>query len=225
MKSIKYIKWAPLVLLSTALACTVNAGVTDVVLAPGAMQPGGDANDTTLHFAQYWSDTGTVAEDFDSTMRSSNNIAGSLHVVFDCQGAPGQDPSSIKSANLAFGNYFLGGSGGWLGQPGLLTIDASKYESVTLDLNIATAVSSNTPIPFCLYGAGYGNVALTNMPITTPGWQHLVIAIPSTISLADCVAFGVYDWYNTTASTPPAHVEFWMDNVMLVARTAAPPPP
>src|SRR5262249_40215441 len=57
------------------------------------------------------------------------------------------------------------------------------------------------------------------------GWQHVVIPIPPTVNIPSCVAYGVYDWYNTTASTPPAHVEYWMDNVMMVARAAAPPPP
>jgi len=218
-------KGMPLALLISAFAYSANATVADVVLAPGAMQPGGDANDTTLHWGTFWNDTGTVSQDFDTTMHSSNNIAGSIHVVFDCQGAPGQDPANLKSANLAFGDYFLGGSGGWLGQSGLLTVDASKYESLTLDLNIAATVSSNTPIPFCLYGAAYGNVALTNYPITSGGWQHVVIPIAAMVNLADCVAFGVYDWYNTTAGTAPAHVEFWMDNIMLVARKAATPPP
>jgi len=218
-------KWMPLALLSSALAGSANAAVSDVVLAPGAMQPGGDANDTALHWGTFWTDTGTVSQDFDVSMHSSNNIAGSIHVVFDCQGADGQDQANIKSANLAFGEYFLGGSGGWLGQSGVLTVDASKYEGVSLDINIASNVSSNTAIPFCLFGAGYGNVALTNFPITNGGWQHVVLPIPATINLSDCVSFGVYNWYNTTVGTPAAHVEFWMDNIVLVARNAATPPP
>jgi hypothetical protein len=150
-------KWIPSALLGLALTCSSGWAATDVVLAPGAMQPGGDPNDTEIHWAQFWSDTGTATEEFDPTMHSSNNIAGSIHVVFDCQGADGQDPANIKSANLAFGNYFLDGSGTWLGQPGLLRIDASKYESLTLDINIATTVSSNTLIPIQLYDAAYGN--------------------------------------------------------------------
>ena len=218
-------KWVLLALLSTAFVSSGNAAVTDVLLAPGAMQPGGDANDTALHWGTFWTDTGTATHDFDTTMKSSPNIAGSIHVVYDCQGAAGQDPATIKSANLAFGDYFLTGSGGWLGQPGVMKIDASKYESVSLDLNIATGVSSNTAIPFVLYGASYANISITNVPITTSGWQHLVIPISPTINLPDCVAFGVYDWYNTTAATPPAHVEFWMDNIVLTARNTVIPPP
>jgi hypothetical protein len=226
MKRIRQEKyWVTLILLGLGLACSTGAATTDVILSPGAMQPGGDPNDTELHWGQFWTDTGTVTEDFDSTMHSGNNIAGSIHVVLDCQGAAGQDPANIKSANLAFGNYLLGGSGGWLGQAGLLTVDASKYESLSLNINIATSVSSNTVVPICLYGAAYGNVNLTNLPITTTGWQHLVIPIPATINLADCVAVGVYDWYNTTAGTPPAHAEFWMDSIKLVARQATVPSP
>src|SRR5262249_33708179 len=155
--------------LSSAFALSSSGAVTDVILAPGAMQPSGDANDTDLHWGQFWTDTGTVSQEFDPSMHSSNNIAGSIHVIYDCQGAVGQDPANIKSANLAFGNYFLGGNGGWLGQSGVLTVDASKYESVSLNINIASTVSSNTTIPFVLYGSGYQNVALTNLPITTGG--------------------------------------------------------
>jgi len=194
MKSTHYFKkWVLLALSSTAFALASRGAVSDVILAPGAIQPGGDANDIDLHWGTFWTDTGTVTEEFDPSMHSSNNIAGSIHIILDCQGAAGQDPANIKSANLAFGNYFLSGSGGWLGQSGLLAVDASKYESVALDINIATTVSSNTAIPFFLFGAGYGNVALTDVPITTEGWQHLVIAIPATMNLADCVSFGVYD--------------------------------
>jgi hypothetical protein len=226
MKLTDYLnKWLLMALLGVGLVFSTKGAVTDVILAPGAIQPGGNAGDTDLHWGQFWADTGTASQELDSTMHSSNNIAGSIHVIFDCQGAEGQDPANIKSANLAFGNYFLGGSGGWLGQPGTLTVDASKYESVALDINIASTVSSNTAIPFCLYGAGYGNVALTNFPIETGGWQRLIIPIPATVNLADCVSFGVYDWYNTTAGTPAAHVEFWMDNIVLVARKAVTPPP
>ena len=209
--------------LCLALAATFAQAqtVTDVIPKPGAMQPGGDPNDTTLRFGKWWGDNGSVTEDFDTSMHSSNNIAGSIHVVFDCWGNSVLPP---KSANLAFGNFLdNSGDNGWLGAGN--KFDASKYESLSFDININTAGSSNTVIPITLYGAGYGNVNLTNLPITTSGWQHLVIPIPSSINLADCTAYGVYDWYNTTDTTPPAHVEYWIDNVLLKARVAPIPPP
>jgi hypothetical protein len=53
----------------------------------------------------------------------------------------------------------------------------------------------------------------------------LEIPISPTINLSDCTAYGVYDWYNTTPETLPAHVEFWFDNVMLKARPVPPAPP
>jgi hypothetical protein len=43
--------------------------------------------------------------------------------------------------------------------------------------------------------------------------------------MTDCVGYGSYEWYNTTASTPPAHIEYWFDNVKLVARPVVLPPP
>jgi hypothetical protein len=216
--------WIPSALLpfvvsaGTALAATV----TNIVPRPGAMQPGGDPTDTTLNFGTWWNGNGTVTEAFDSTMHSQEDIAGSLHVIFDC---PGGTVTPIASANLAFGNFFssLWGDNGWLGAAN--TFDASKYKSLTFDINIATTVSSNTDIPVFLYGASYDNVQLTNLPITTPGWQHIELPISQSINLADMTAYGVYAWYNTTASTPPAHVEYWMDNVTLVAREVPLPPP
>ena len=105
----------PLALLGLGLVCWSGSAATDIIVTPGAMQPGGDPNDTDLHWATYWTDTGSVTEEFDSTTHSSDNVAGSIHVIFDCQGADGQDPANIKSANLAFGTYLQGGSGTWLG--------------------------------------------------------------------------------------------------------------
>jgi len=217
--------WIAAAFIGAAVVLSSNGAVTDLRPTPGAMQPGGNPDDTTLNFGTWWHDAGTAVQDFDISMHSSNNIPGSIHVVYDCQGAEGQDPANIKSANLAFGNFLqsLWGNNGWLGAG--QTFDASKYESLTMDININTAVSSNTTIPIVLFGYNYENIALTNLPITTAGWQHLVIPIPSTINLPNCTAYGVYDWYNTTAGTPPAHVEYWMDNVMVVARGVPVPPP
>jgi hypothetical protein len=217
-------QWIPLAVLSLALAGSsgMAAATPDLIPTPGAMQPGGDPTDTTLNFGMWWENaSGSVTETFDTTTQSSNNIAGSIYVVFDCLGGTLTPPTS---ANLAFGNFLQAtGNNGWLGAGS--EFDASKYQSMTLDLKINTAVSSNTPIPLCLYGYNYENVALTNFPITTPGWQHVVIPIPSAVSLSDWTAYGVYDWYNTVAATPPAHVEYWFDNVRFVARQAPPPPP
>ncbi|HTL58428.1 MAG TPA: hypothetical protein VL361_22260 [Candidatus Limnocylindrales bacterium] len=196
--------------------------ITNVIARPGAIQPNGDANDTTRNFGIWWNDNGAVTEDLDFNMHSQANIPASLHVVYDCAGGTVEP---IKSANLAFGNFFssLWGDNNWLGAAN--TFDAAKFQSLNFDIYINNAASSNTSLSIRLYGHEYGNVGLTNLPLTLSGWQHLEIPIPSTISLSDCTGYGIYDWYNTTASTPPAHVEYWMDNVMLVARTAGPPPP
>jgi hypothetical protein len=215
-------KWIPLAVLSLALAGSAGMAATapDIIPTPGAMQPGGDPTDTTLNWGTWWNGDASVTETFDTTTQSSNNIAGSIYVVVDCPGGT----ASGTAANLAFGNFLQAtGNNGWLGAG--TEFDASKYESMTMDIKINTAVSSNTPIPINLYGYSYENVALTNLPATTPGWHHVVIPIPSAISLSDWTAYGVYDWYSTTATTPEAHVEYWFDNLRFVARPAPPPPP
>jgi len=216
--------WMLSALMVLALAASNASGqtVTNVVPGPGAMQPYGDPTDTTRNFGMWWTGNGTVTEDLDFNMHSSGNIPASLHVVYDC---PGATVSPIASANLAFGNFFSPkwGDNTWLGAGN--TFDAAKYESLSFDLFINNAASSNTTLSVVLYGASYANVTLTNLPLSLSGWQHLVIPVPSNINLPDCTAYGVYDWYNTTASTPQAHVEYWIDNVTLVARSAGPPPP
>lgn len=212
--------------LGMAVTCLNGMAATDLIPRPGAMQPGGDANDTSpLHWGKWWGDLGTVEMAFDTTRSSSNNIAGSIHVTFDCLGGPAWNPADPKSANLAFGNFLESkwGDNGWLGAGN--EFDASKYESLNMDVYVDTTVSSNTVIPVYLFGSGYQNNWLADIAITNSGWQHLVIPISPTINLPNCSAYGVYDWYNTVASTPPAHVEYWFDNVKLVARQLPPPPP
>jgi hypothetical protein len=207
--------------LALGAATSLADNVTNIYPRPGAMQPGGDASDTTRYFGVWWTGNGQVAEDFDMSMHSSNNIAGSLHIVIDC---PGGTITPVASANLAFGNFLSSpGDNGWLGAG--ISFDASKYESLSFDININTLVSSNSDIPIALYGSGYENKALATIPIANAGWQHIVLPISTTIGLPNCTAYGVYDWYNTTASTPPAHVEYWLDNVMMKARIVLPPPP
>ncbi|MGA2748665.1 MAG: hypothetical protein ABSG59_07815 [Verrucomicrobiota bacterium] len=218
------LKWMPLALAGLALACWPGAAnaAQNIVMAPGAIQPGGDPNDNTVDWGTWFSDQGVGAESFDSSTSSKTNIAGSILVDLSCYGNTGDG----DSANLAFGNWLSeAASGGWLGAPSALTVDASQYASLDMDIMVDTTVSSNTPVPIYLWGAGYNNAFLTNVSITSPGWQHLSIPIPPTIDLPNCVAWGFYDWYNTTATTPPAYAQFWIDNVTLVAKVAGPPPP
>lgn len=212
-----------LLVMALAAGTGLAATVTNVIPRPGAMQPGGDPNDTTRNFGMWWTGNGTVTEEFDTSMHSSNEIAGSLHVIYDC---PGGSVTPIASANLAFGNFLSAkwGDNTWLGAGD--TFDASKYQSLTFDIFINTAGCSNvSTIPIRLYGYNYENIGITNLPVNLSGWNHIVVPLSPTINLPDCTAYGVYEWYNTTASTPPAHVEYWIDNVMLVARPTPIPPP
>src|ERR1035438_8438542 len=196
--------------LALAFTCWSGLAASDIIPTPGAMQPGGDATDTTLRFGQWYSANGVASETLDTTKHSLGNIPASIHVVFD---APGGTVTPLASANCAFGN-FLNNSGdnGWLGAGA--QCDISGYQSLTFDLYVDPTINSNlTTLSMCLWGASYERVSLADVPITTAGWQHVVLPIPSTTVLTDCTAYGPYEYYNTTVSTPPAHVEYWFDNV------------
>ncbi|HWD20790.1 MAG TPA: hypothetical protein VHB20_16095 [Verrucomicrobiae bacterium] len=218
-------KWTFAALAGIAMGCcpfAAHAAATDVLAAPGAIQPGGNPNDNGVLFGVWYNNpSGSAGETFDNTVSSSNNIPGSLHVAFQCLGNTGDG----SSANLAFGDWFANGSGGWLGQPGPPQFDVSQYASLDFDLLVNHAVSTNSDIPINLWGADYGTLNIGTVPISAVGWHHYSIPIPANANMSDCVAYGFYDWYNTTPTTPPAYVEFWMDNVRLVAKKAATPPP
>lgn len=61
-----------------------------------------------------------------------------------------------------------------------------------------------------------------NMPIpTTEGWQHIEIPIDSSLQNLSAIAgINFYRWGNG-----PAHAEFWIDNVQIIARSVPIPPP
>ncbi|HVM48878.1 MAG TPA: hypothetical protein VMU04_12675 [Candidatus Acidoferrum sp.] len=210
--------------LAFALACSTGLAASDIIPPPGAMQPGGDSSDTTLNFGQWWSDTGTPTESFDTSKHSAPSIAGSVHVVFDAAGT-NQSNNPLKSANCAFGNWFNAeGDQGWLGAGGLL-FDVAGYQSLTFDMYSDPTLNSNlTTISMYLWGGGYDKLYLGDVTLTA-GWQHVVLPIPPASVMTDCVGYGPYEWYNTDASTPPCHAEYWFDNVKLVARPVALPPP
>ncbi len=222
----KPLTWMPLALAGLALACCpgpANAA-TNILVSPAAIQPGGGSTDTALDWGVWFNNaSGLATEDLDLTVSSTNTIAGSIHVTLQCLG----DSGDGSSANLAFGNWLNEGSGGggWLGAPNALTVDAGQYASLDMDVLVNTEVSSNTPIPINLWGAAYDNASIGSVAITNTNWQHLSFPIPASVNVPDCVAYGFYDWYNTTPTTPPAYVEFWMDNIQLVARPVVIPPP
>src|SRR5579859_7382710 len=115
-----------LVALALCAGGAYSQTVTNITPRPAAMQPGGDAADTTCNFGLWWTGNGSVTEDLDTTVHSLDNIAGSLHVVYDC---PGGTVTPVASANLAFGNFLSAkwGNNTWLGAGD--SFDAAKYQS------------------------------------------------------------------------------------------------
>ena len=243
------LKWIPLALLSFAVAGStrITAATPDFLVPPGAIQPGGDPTDNTVPWVQAFAGSGTGTVSYDSTTQSSNGIPGSLYITLDCQGGASQNPTNVQSANISLLTSLTESDhSGWLGDPGYLKVDLSQYASVSFDVKVNTSVSSNSDIPVTFMEASYNldrlfgntpnggngqnpdlNAAKTGWGLgaTNAGWFHIVVPLTAALDVSDAIGFGWYEWYETHASTPPAHLEFWMDNIRLEAAQAPPPPP
>jgi hypothetical protein len=239
-------KWLALLLLGFALAGQRAMAAEDFLIPPGAVEPGGDTNDTTVEWTLAFGGPpgGSANITYIQGVSSEANIGGSLYFVIDCVGGPAQG-SSPSSPNLAiFLSMTPGYLSGWLGNPGFTYYDLSAYSSISFDIMINTDVSSNTDVPIAFW-AQYSNDRLEplsndgqnvdlnastdgfGMGLTDPGsWTHVSFPITPTLTQYGLVnGFGAYEWYNTSSATPPAHLEFWIDNMRLAALTAPPPPP
>lgn len=230
--------------LALAGSTKIAAATPDLLAGPGATQPGGDPTDTMVYWGIGWTDpSGTASIIYDPTTASSNNIAGSLYVTLDCQGGPEQIVAgqSVNSANIAlFYSLTPGYYAGWLGGGGYGYFDMSKYASVSFDIMVNTLVSSNTDIPITLW-AQYSVVQLIpgngqnpdlnaaengwGVGATNAGWHHVVIPFNAATAVPGVNGFGAYLWYQTGASTPSSHLEYWLDNIRFEAAVAPPPPP
>jgi hypothetical protein len=180
---------------------------------------------------------------------SEPDIAGSVQMILDCVGGAAQasQPGGAQSPNLAL---FLSMTDDyvdcWFGNPLYKSYNLASYSSISFDIMVNTAVSSNTDIPLAFWSqyssdrleplSNNGQVADLNastdgwgMGLTNANnWTHVVIPItPRLIAAASgpVNGFGCYLWYNTGAGTPPAHLEFWIDNMRLTGLKAPPPPP
>jgi hypothetical protein len=242
-------KWLLLAALSFALAGQSLRATPDFLIPPGAVEPGGGTNDTEVAWCLGFGGPpgGSASMEYVAGVSSEPNIAGSIYMILDCVGGAVQNSTNIQSPNLAL---FLSMSDDfvncWFGDPTYSYYNLGAYSSISFDIKVNTEVSSNTDIPLAFW-AQYNNDRLeplsndgqvTDLNAATDGWgmgltnasnwTHVVIPItPVLIATAagPVDGFGCYLWYNTGASTPPAHLEFWIDNMRLTALTAPPPPP
>jgi hypothetical protein len=242
-------KWLLLAALSFALAGQSVRATPDLLIPPGAVEPGGGTNDQDVAWCLGFGGPpgGSASMSYAPGVSSEANIAGSIYMILDCVGGEAQSSTNIQSPNLAL---FLSMSDDfidcWFGDPTYNYYNLAAYSSISFDIKINTEVSSNTDIPLAFW-AQYNNDRLeplsndgqtTDLNASTDGWgmgltnasnwTHVVIPItPSMVATAagPVNGFGCYLWYNTDATTPPAHLEFWIDNMRLTALTAPPPPP
>jgi hypothetical protein len=242
-------KWLLLAALVFALAGQSVMATPDFLIPPGAVEPGGDTNDQDVAWALAFGGApgGSASMAYVPGVSSEANIAGSIYMILDCVGGEAQSSTNIQSPNLAlFLSMTDDAVNGWLGWPGYNYYNLSAYSSISFDIMVNTAVSSNTDIPLAFW-AQYNNDRLeplsndgqmADLNAATDGWgmglsnasqwEHVVIPItPNLVATAGgpVNGFGCYLWYNTDATTPPAHIEFWIDNMRLTALSAPPPPP
>jgi hypothetical protein len=242
-------KWLLLAALGFALAGRTVLATPDLLIPPGAVEPGGDTNDQEVAWCLGFGGPpgGSASMSYAPGVSSEPNIAGSIYMTLDCVGGESQSSTNIQSPNLAL---FLSMSDDfidcWFGDPTYNYYNLSAYSSISFDIMVNTAVSSNTDIPLAFW-AQYNNDRLeplsndgqvTDLNASTDGWgmgltnasqwEHVVIPItPTMVATAGgpVNGFGCYLWYNTDATTPPAHLEFWIDNMRLTALSAPPLPP
>ena len=216
-KCVAVVSLASVLIGSAGLALAAQ----DIQLMPTGIQINGDPNDTSIgNFGTYWITTSTNATCtwvFDPTMQSEPTIPGSVYCVCDWNGGGVTD--------INFGAVLPNGNGTWLGNPAIQVIDGTQYAYLMMDV-FWTNVTGITSWPTIgLMTPGYGMVGLTNdiaIP-TTPGWQHYKIAIdPALGNLSQIAGVMFYRWQNDSSVT---HAEFYVDNIQLIAREVAVPPP
>lgn len=213
--------WLATAVLALALCSQSRraAAAQDIQVGPSGIQTNGDSYATSIgNWGTYWITTSTNATftaTFDATMQSAPTIPGSVFCVCDWNGNGDTD--------INLGATLPNGGGTWLGDPSINVIDGTQYDYLVMDI-YWTNVSGVTSWPeIGLMTPNYGTVQLTNnisIP-ATPGWQHYVIKIDSTLpNLSSIAGVYLYRW-----GGGPVHAEFWIDNVQLIAKVLPTPPP
>jgi hypothetical protein len=214
--------WLAAAITGLALAFATSSGLAaqDIQLMPTGIQKNGDPNDTDPgYWGTYWITTAanaTCTWVFDPTMKSDPSIPGSIYCVCDWNGG---------ATDINFGAVLPNGMGTWLGNPAIQVIDGTQYAYLLMDVYWTNVTGITSWGTIGLMTPGYGMVGVTNnVPIpSTPGWQHYAFAIdPTLANLSSIAGVMFYNWQNPGA---PVHVEFWVDNVQLIARAVAVPPP
>jgi hypothetical protein len=214
--------WLAAAITGLALAFATSSGLAaqDIQLMPTGIQMNGDPNDTDPgYWGTYWITTAanaTCTWVFDPTMKSDPTIPGSIYCVCDWTGG---------ATDINFGAVLPNGKGTWLGDPNIQVIDGTQYEFLKMDVYWTNVTGMTSWATIGLMTPGYGMVNVTNnIPIpSTPGWQHYSFAIdPTLANLSSIAGVMFYRWQNAGA---PCHAEFWVDNVQLIARAVAVPPP
>jgi len=210
--------------LALAFATSSALAAENIQIQPSGIQTNGDPTATDIaNWGTFWITEytnlyyATCTNSFDPTMQSDPSIPGSIYCVCDWQGTFGDD--------INFGATLPNGNSTWLGNPAITNIDGTQYAYLLMDVYWTNVTNITSYGGIGLMTPGYGMVFLTNnvaIP-SKPGWQHYAIAIdPTLANLSSIAGVMIYDWQD---AGPPAHAEFWVDNVQLIARAVPVPPP
>ena len=146
--------WLLLAALCFALAGRSVMATPDLLVPPGAVEPGGNTNDTTVSWCLGFGGPpgGSATMMYVPNVSSEPNIAGSIYMILDCVGGEVQVSTNIQSPNLAL---FLSMSDDfidcWFGDPTYNYYNLSAYSTISFDIMVNTQVSSNTDIPLAFW--------------------------------------------------------------------------
>jgi hypothetical protein len=206
--------------LLAALACLAltpfaSRAASDIAIGPTGTEASiSNPDGTWIHM---WNGVGAWSTSFDpANPPPSGDTAGSVYNQGTWTGG-GQD------------NYNTANSGNWWGA---VTFDGSQYASIEFDVKYDTnstilpASSAHLDVGF---DTGYHLESLTTLsfnrassPLADGAWHHVSIPVPASragISAAHSV--GYYQWNPASSGT----MNFWMANVVVVARVVPVAPP
>lgn len=218
MNTMKYKQTALAALAALALACSSNItrAADDIIVGPTGTQADISGTSPDFEWQNMWGPA-FVSITFDAaTPPPSGDTAGSIYIQ-------GNWPGSAAD------NFCIGSPGNWWGA---LTFDASLYESIEMDVKydtsstISPASAAHLQIGF---DQGYSFTSVTNCSFDTGSsaladgqWHHLSISVPLSINAPNSHSVGFYQWNpDGTAGT----MNFWVANVVVVARVVPLAPP
>src|SRR6266478_2794083 len=194
---------------------TTGMAASDIHFGPSGSEASASNPDGT--WISMWGPA-HVSTSFDSANPPpSGDTAGSVNVQNQWAGSNGDTYNMISP-------------GTWWGA---VTFDGTAYASIEMDIKYDTT-STITPASAAHlsigFDTGYNQVSVTNVSFNTNSaviangaWHHLSIPIPaSTVGITSSDGVSYYQWNpDGTSGT----MNFWMANVVLVARVVPTPPP